>query len=226
VERSEAAERQVRLAFGEDETVYAMSTNAVPRLDKLRAGLTNDLDHSGELSELSYYKRQALDEAARAALNLGRYGDAEAAARALLSLHPEREGLSECFYFTDQPDDVVWGQVLLAQAMAEQGRAAEALETLAPALAQYRDAQARGAAYVTFRQHFARALYAQALAEPADGAGAASARESLGQALALLQGLSDEARQLHDSQELLSWIAAAQKKLPPENSAEGRTSRP
>jgi hypothetical protein len=36
--------------------------------------------------------------------------------------------------------------------------------------------------------------------------------EALDQAAALLQGLSDEARQLHDSKELLSSIAAAQKR--------------
>jgi hypothetical protein len=63
----------------------------------------------------------------------------------------------------------------------------------------------------------------QALAEPADSAGTASARKSLDQALALLQSLSDEAKQLHDAKELLSWIGAAQKKLTRVNSTDAAT---
>jgi hypothetical protein len=117
------------------------------------------------------------------------------------------------YFLLDRPDDQVWGQVLLAQAVVGQGRNVEAFKTLEPALAHYRDDQAQGAAHVAFRQHYARALYVQALAEPTDSAGTSLARESLAQALALLQGLTDEARQLHDSKELLTWIAAAQKKL-------------
>jgi hypothetical protein len=162
-------------------------------------------------STLLFWQQQALDEAARAALNLGRSAEAEAAARALLSLPSQTGELSDRSYL-DQPDGRDWGRVLLAQAVVEQGRRAEALKTLEPALAHYHDAQVQGAAYLAFRQHFARALYVQALAEPSDSGGMARGREPLDQAAALLQSLSDEARQLHDSQELLSWIAAAQKR--------------
>jgi hypothetical protein len=215
-----AAERQVKLAFGDDDAnVYTNSMEALPPLDKLMQAVTADPDRRAALLHL---KRQAHEVAARAALNLGRYADAETAARTLLSVHPET-GRNISYhaegYFLDQPDDVDWGKVLLAQAVVGQRRNAEALKTLEPALAHYRDDQAHGAAYVSFRQHFARALYVQALAEPADSAGMALARESLAQALALLQGLTDEARQLHDSKELLTWIAAAQKKLTPANGA-------
>jgi hypothetical protein len=164
---------------------------------------------------LLYVQRQALGEAARAALNLGRPGDAETAARTLLSL-PSESGNDSAHLSLDQPDDPVWGQVLLAQAACEQGRQAEALQTLEPALAHYHDAQAQGAGYLAFCQHFARALYVQALAEPADSSDTARRREALDQAAALLQGLTDEARQLHDSKQLRSWIAAAQKKLNPD----------
>ncbi len=38
VEWFEDADRQVRLAFGEDAPVYAMSANASPRLEKLEGG--------------------------------------------------------------------------------------------------------------------------------------------------------------------------------------------
>ncbi len=215
-EYSGAAERRVKLALDEDALVYSMSTNGARRLEQLRRGMT---DRNARTAFLSC-ERLALSEAARAALNLGRYPDAETAARALLSLLPEA-GINEAtmHFFLDEPDDVVWGQVLLAQAAVGQGRKAEAIKALEPALAQYRADQARGAAHVSFRQHFARALYVQALAESTDRAGTASARESLAQARACLQDLSDEARQLHDSKELFSWIAAAQEKLAVANGA-------
>ena len=96
------------------------------------------------------------------------------------------------------------------------GRIREALKVLAPALIKYSDLQARGASYVEFCQHYARALYVQALVEPAGAEGLARSRASLDQANALLQGLTDEAKQLHDSKELLAWIAAGQKKLNPD----------
>ena len=102
--------------------------------------------------------------------------------------------------------------MLLAQAVAGQGRRDEALKTLEPALAHYREAQTQGAAHLAFRQHFARALYVQALAEPDDSDGNTRRRDEVNQAARLLQGLPDEARQLHDSRELLAWIEAEQKK--------------
>ncbi len=55
----------------------------------------------------------------------------------------------------------------------------------------------------------------QSLAEPADSGGLARRREELDRAAALLQGMTDEAKQLHDSKELLAWIVDAQKNLNP-----------
>jgi hypothetical protein len=210
----EDADRQVKLAFGEDATVYAMAGDALPRLDNLRRSIT-DPKRRGLLL---YVQRQTLDEGARAALNLGHSGDAETAARALLSL-PLGSGNDAVHLSLDQPDDPVWGQVLLAQAAVEQGRQAEALQTLRPALAHYRDAQAQGAGHLAFCQHFARALHVQALAEPAGSGAMTRRRTALDQAAALLQSLPEEARQLHDSRQLLSWIAAAQKE--PNSEVEG-----
>ena len=150
------------------------------------------------------FSTKLLDQAARGALNLNRYADAETAGRALCDSPPA---------LNDRPDAAAWGRVLLAQALAGQGRKDEALKILAPALAEYRDLQTQGASYVEFRQHYARALYVQSLAEPAGSDGVARSREALVQAVALLQGLTDEARQLHDSKELFSWITAEQSKL-------------
>jgi tRNA A-37 threonylcarbamoyl transferase component Bud32 len=207
LERLDVAERQVRLAFDEDAAAYSMATNALLRLVKLA-----ETDSDPLLARVQVaFRKHALDEAARSALNLRHYAEAETAARALLSL-PLQIELSDRSYL-EQPDDPNWGRVLLAQAALEQGRKAEALQTLEPALSNYRDAQARGAAYLAFRQHFARALYVLARAQPPDNGGTARSREALAQAAALLQGLSDEARQLHDSKQLLSWITATQLQL-------------
>jgi serine/threonine protein kinase len=202
-ERFNNVERQVRLASDEDETVYSLASQALPRLEQLQASLTS----LTMTNSLLFVQHQTLDQAARAALNLGRSAEAETAARALCDSPPA---------LTDHPDGTVWGRVLLAQAMVGQDRKAEALKTLEPALAKYQDLQAQGASYVEFCQHYARALYVQALAEPGDSDGLARSRAALDQAATLLQGLTDEAKQLHDSKELLSWIADARKKLSPE----------
>jgi tRNA A-37 threonylcarbamoyl transferase component Bud32 len=195
-------ERQVRLASGEDEMVYAQANQALPRLEKLRPS-TTDLSAT---NFLLFNMQVTLDQAAQAALHLGRYADAETAARALSAAPPSTVG---------SEDYAVWGQVLLAQALVGQSRKAEALKTLEPALAKYQELQTQGASYVQFRQHFARALYVQSLAEPADSGGLARRREELDRAASLLQGMTDEAKQLHDSKELLAWIVDAQKNLNP-----------
>jgi hypothetical protein len=113
----------------------------------------------------------------------------------------------------DNPAEAAWGRVLLAQAAVAQGRRAEALQTLEPALADYRNELLQGATHLSFRQHFARALYVQALAQPDAVAGNARRHDSLEQAARLLNELSDEARQLHDTKELLAWIETEQRKL-------------
>ena len=208
IEYNDHAERKVRLACGEESQVITSAREALVRLAKLKEREMG----SWELQVLLLLQRQALNDAAQAAVKLRRFAEAETAARSLLSLplvigqYPERLCL-------DQPDDPVWARVLLAEALAGQGRPAEGLKTLQSAVAYYRDTQVQGATHVSFYQRFARALYVQALAEPLDNGGETRRRDSLKQATALLQNLTDEARQLHDSKELLTWIVAAQKKL-------------
>jgi tRNA A-37 threonylcarbamoyl transferase component Bud32/tetratricopeptide (TPR) repeat protein len=195
-------ERQVRLASGEDEAVYTLANQALHRIEKFQVNQT-DLTIS---NNILFGIQVTLEQMARSALNLGHYADAETAGRALSASPPSTVGYV---------DYAIWGQVLSAQAQVGQNRKAEALKILEPALAKYQDLQTQGASYVQFRQHFARALYVQSLAEPSDSGGLARSREELDRAAALLQGLTDEAKQLHDSKELLAWIVDAQKKLNP-----------
>ena len=196
------AERSVWLALGEYAEVYREATNALPRLNQLTRSVT----------PISLLQRQTLAGAALAALHLEQYADAERAARQWLKLPVETSEAWERSQL-DQPDDPQWGQVLLAQALVNEARRDEALKSIQPAIDAYRAMQTQGAAYVTFRQHFARALYVQAVAEAGDGVGNARACESLDQAAAQLNALTDEAKQLRDSKEIVRGIESEQKKL-------------
>lgn len=140
-----------------------------------------------------------------------RFPEAETSARALLAM-PMLPGEFADVMNLDQPDDLGWAGVLLAEAQVGLGQPAEALKTIEPVLSLYREMQVQGLTHVAFIQHLSRALYVQALAEPNDKDGAKQRGTVLEQALALLHDLSAEAKQLHDSKELLTSIQAEQKK--------------
>ena len=201
-------ERQMKLAFGDDTAVLKLAKDTLALIEELNK---NAVDPD-TVAVLNARKRLALSDATQASLNLGRFADAETTADALLALPLLRSEFADAL-LASQPDDLGWARVLLAQAEVGQGKLAEAQQTLEPALTLYHQMQAQGVTYITFRQRFARALYVQALAQPNNASGLAQRRVALEQAMSLLQGLSEEARQLHDSKELISWITAEQSKL-------------
>ena len=203
------AERQIKLAFDENEVVFKLAGEASEASEW--KGAVNEADNPNYSASLVVRRRQALSQASLAALKLGRFADAEAHARSLLSLPVPHSTWSEPMLLM-QPDDLGWARVLLAQSQVAQANTAEALRTLEPPIALYRKMQTAGVSHLTFRQRFARALYVQALAQPADPGGIAQRRSSLAEAAKLLNELSDEARELHDTKELLSWIGAAREK--------------
>jgi hypothetical protein len=200
-------ERQVRLAFGEDAAVLGMAHDALVRIEKL----IRDEEHAANRALLNQRKRLALSDATCAALKLDRLEEAETNASTLLALPLVRSDSVELMKFR-QPDDLGWARVLLAEVQVRKGQQTKALNTLEPALTLYRQMQVQGADFLTFRQRFARALYVQALAQPATVEGQAQRIDSLTEAAWLLNELTDEARRLHDSSELLSWISAAEKR--------------
>ena len=201
-------ERQTKLAFGEDTAVLKLAKDTLALIEELNK---NAVDPD-TVAVLNARKRLALSDATQASLNLGRFADAETTAGALLALPLLRSEFADTL-LASQPDDLGWTRVLLAQAEVGQGKLAEAQQTLEPVLTLYHQMQAQGVTYITFRQRFARALYVQALAQPNNASGLAQRRVALEQAMSLLEGLSEEARQLHDSKELISWITAEQSKL-------------
>ena len=114
----------------------------------------------------------------------------------------------------DEPADRAWARVLLAEAVVRQpGRQPAAQAALGPALAYYRDAQGQGARHLEFRQRFAHALFVAALTESGAPGGAARAVTWLGEAVALLDGLPEEARELQDSRALRTTITLLRHRL-------------
>ncbi len=194
--------RQIKMTLGEDADVRTMAATAL-HLAK---------DNEERLQPFfPIIQADALWDIAEADIHLGQYTQSEAAARALLALrlHEYQADSNRVLRDVVYP----WGQVLLAQAQAGSASKAEAMKTIEPVIVLLRQWQAQGVDNMQFRQFFARALYVQSLAEPSDTDGCARAGEELREAQRQLQGLPDEARQLHDSTELLSWISAEQTKL-------------
>jgi hypothetical protein len=122
---------------------------------------------------------------------------------------------------------------LLAHALALQGRRADAQPVLDPALAHYREQQGKMITSVGFLQRVARAItgsgnsvnkatasveflyrsayasYVQALARADDNPGRLTKRDDLDEGARTLQGIPEEAKQLHDWKELNDQIFKA-----------------
>jgi hypothetical protein len=135
------------------------------------------------------------------ALRLGRYADAEKAARRQLELP-----LSP---FADPNFDRSERQVQLALALAYQGKTAEARSVLAPALQYYAGEKKAGAGDTFFYRDYADALLASAVAQEPDAAGRAARHDALAAAEAELRLASAEARQLSSYRDLSRRVAEA-----------------
>jgi len=143
----------------------------------------------------------ALGAVSEAQIRLGDLEDAEQHARQRLDMPPNT--------FGNPASNMANRQVILAYAVAMQGRGAEAAAILEPALAYYLGEKAGGASGTDFRRDLAGALYVSALTQGTDPAGQKARRQALEEAASLLAGLSPEARQLASTRELAGWIAAA-----------------
>jgi len=146
-------------------------------------------------------RQWTLEIVADSAIRLGRYDQAEAAARRSLDVPPVN--------FGDPQANKASQHLRLAHALARQGRNAEALTALAPALEHFRSKKAAGATGTDFRLQYAETLYVSALAQSADPAGGRARQQALSEAAAELAGVTDEVRQLSQARVLSGWIAAA-----------------
>ena len=186
------------MAFDEDVSVFDSAKRSLGPWEALKLTVQSNHNSSPALAHAAL----ALDAMAQTGLNLRRYSETEAAAGALIDLafSPYQR---PPFALDDQ-----WGRVLLAQAQISQGRSDEGLKTIEPVLVRCRAKQVQGAGSLLFRQQFARALYVQALGQPATQVGTEQRRDSLNQAAKVLNELPEDARRLRDIKELLSWIGA------------------
>jgi hypothetical protein len=188
-----------QLIAGEQAAAYDLASASVRQLERLSfdAGDTTAQARDDAL-------QNALGAVSEAALRLGRYGEAEAAARRRMAMPPNFGSSGD-----DPLKDMFQRRVLLAHAIAKQDRGADAQTVLAPALEYYGREKKTGAIGTGFRLDYARALYVKALAQGSDPAGRATREQALAEAAGLLSGASAEVQKLVVTRELSGWIAAA-----------------
>jgi hypothetical protein len=189
---------RLRLSAGDPQGALAAIPAYIARIDAIAVPASN--------AAATFMKRNILDGnlgvAAAAAIRTGHYAQAEGFARRKLALPIDRttEGDPEVSHNE--------ARVLLAHAIALQGRLDEAHSTLQPALDHYRQQQAAGARETYFRRAFAYALYVDAIAQPADAAGRKQRKADLDEAAKQIAGASAEAQKLADLRYVSGLIAA------------------
>jgi hypothetical protein len=189
---------RLRLSAGDPQGALAAIPAYIARIDAIAVPASN--------AAATFMKRNILDGnlgvAAAAAIRTGHYAQAEGFARRKLALPIDRttEGDPEVSHNE--------ARVLLAHAIALQGRFDEAHSTLQPALDHYRQQQAAGARETYFRRAFAYALYVDAIAQPADAAGRKQRKADLDEAAKQIAGASAEAQKLADLRYVSGLIAA------------------
>ena len=188
---------RIQLVAGEPAAAYYLASASVRQLDQLSIG-AEDTAAQWRSNTL----QRALGTVSEAALRLGRYAEAEAAARRRMAMPPS--------WFADDPhEDLSQRRVLLAHAVAKQGRGTEAQVVLAPALEYYARKKKTGAIGTDFRLDYAGALYVSALAQGSDAAGRAAREQALTEAADLLSGAPAEVQRLIKTRELSGWVAVA-----------------
>jgi hypothetical protein len=190
---------RVQLYAAEDGPALENAAAAVERLRQVEIPAGDDNNQGIRDNALRF----SLTTASAAAIRLGRYAEAEAKSRERLALPPSRFGTA------DPQDETSRASVMLAHAIALQGRLDEARELVQPQIDIYRGEQKRGANGVSFHGDLAYALYVSAITRVDRNPDRAQAGAELADATRLLAALPAEARQLADIRQLDDWIAQA-----------------
>jgi tetratricopeptide (TPR) repeat protein len=146
----------------------------------------------------------SLNVGARAAVQLGRYAQAETLARQWLAIIPSSIAVQ-----TDPKPLQSRATCTLAAAIAMQGRSDEAQKVLQQALAWYDQQQKAGATGTTFRHDYAYALYVSAISAPHDANGRKQRDAALAEAARQIAGASAEAQKLADMRRVSDLITKA-----------------
>lgn len=192
---------RVMLYNGEHAAALAGAVAAIDQFRKVEI----PADNLNAIAIRDNMLRFLLTTASDAALRLGRHADAEAMSRERLALPPNRFGTA------DPQDERSRASVMLAHAVAMQGRLDEARKLVEPQIEIYRGEQKHGAKGLSFQRDLAHALYVSAIAQADDAEGRALRNAALLESSRLLGSMTAEARQLVDVRDLASWIAAARR---------------
>lgn len=190
----------IKLAEGSPQFALTEATAARANIEPIEVPVTD----AGATRWKNQNLENSFNVAARAAVRLGRYAQAETSARQWLAVVPNSVETQ-----TDPKPRESQARYILAQAIAMQGRAVEARDALQPALTYYAGEQKAGAQGTTFRHDYAYALYVDSLTAPAGAAGAKQRKADLDQAAKLIAGASAEAQRLTNMRYVSSLIAAA-----------------
>jgi tetratricopeptide (TPR) repeat protein len=188
-------EYSIAEAQGDYAKMQKIAEASIERLKKIPAG------NEGQRRAVHVQLAQAYAAAAYAHLYLHDAAGAEAAAREAVKV---RSGLP-----AKSLDDRIAAsvdQIVLAAALARQDKLAEARKVLEPALDLHRRVMARGTEDLTEHLAWAAALYASALANPAQAAGL------LSEAQRIIAAFPPEMAKRHSAAIVRDWIAAEKSK--------------
>jgi tetratricopeptide (TPR) repeat protein len=197
--KADLARDGLELSEGETQAALADATTALNHLDSIKI----PADDKSSTFIRDNILAGNLATAARAAVHLGKYAQAEALARRWLAVPANATSDADPKIRTSV------AQSVLAHAVAMQGRQDEAQKILQPALAYDQQQQQEGAQDTTFRLDYAYALYVSAISRPADSKGQAERKMDLDAASKLINGASPEAQRLADMREVAHLIAIA-----------------
>ena len=191
---------QLKLDEGAAQSALTDATAARAMIEPIEVPATE----AGATRLKSQHLETSLNVAARAALQLGHYAQAEAFARQWLAIIPNAVAVQ-----TDPKPLESRATYILAETITMQGRHDEARKTLQPALAWYDQQLKGGATGTTFRHDYAYALYVSAISAPDDANGRKQRDAALTEAAQQIAGASAEAQKLADMRYVAGLIAAA-----------------
>jgi tetratricopeptide (TPR) repeat protein len=190
---------RLQLTEGDPQAALTNASAALDRIEQITGPATNSAFVRMRDNQL----RSVLASASLAAIRLDHYAQAETLARKWLPVPADPTS------DIDPQENASRAHVVLAHAVAMQGRGDEARTILQPALDYYQHEQQAGAHGTLLRRDFAYALYVSALARGPEVDGNAKRESDLAEAAKLIDGASAEAKKLADMRELADWIAAA-----------------
>jgi hypothetical protein len=186
-------ERQVALLRGDYEAVRLGGQLMLGQLTSLLTGAgARETDRTAYHNEVAALREQL----AEALVQTGRFAEAETMLQS-----------STALLARNASPYTVRQRTWLAMAIARQGRSAEALEVLAQATRFLKPRHENRTASLDQRQLLAHAFVVEAIAQPATDAGRARRHAALAEAQAILDALTDEARQLYNARVVRQWIA-------------------